>query len=299
MSTNEVKDQHNAWLAALSTSNDTTVCELAGIIFDLSCSRTRLETVLAGENNAAELKSKKDTCLSLLTSSLTANGIRSLAYLEGMPLGLVSLIPKVPFNGWYLPHYMVAPLVLVREYLGLRRVHPSLPGIRELTRLQLDIHLSSWSSAKHKGLFPCDEKVLFDGNSDRWPRFRIKLTVILIKHGLREILLCARVGASDRPERLFFQSMWLGGVLKIVVNNCLLRWPMDEGDKDDVALLLWMKIKYESTAKLDPLRIYYSDKMRSLKLRVNESLHDYIDRFHGLPSCGGILIPPCRRKIGS
>ena len=156
MSTNEVKDQHNAWLATLSTPDYTMVCELAGVIFDHSCSRTRLEAVLAGEGNAAALKGKEYTCLFLLASSLTANGMRSLADLEGMPLGLVSLIPKVPFNGRYLPHSIVAPLVLVREYLGLRCVHPSLPGIRELTRLHLDSYLSSWSSANQKGLFPCE-----------------------------------------------------------------------------------------------------------------------------------------------
>ena len=56
---------------------------------------------------------------------------------------------------------------------------------------------------------------------------------------------------------------------------------MHEGDKDGVELLLWMKIKYESTAKLDPLRIYYADNIRSLKLRINGSLHDYIYRFQG------------------
>ena len=31
---------------------------------------------------------------------------------------------------------------------------------------------------------------------------------------------------------------------------------MHEGDKDVVALLLWIEIKYESAAKLDTLRIY-------------------------------------------
>ena len=254
MSTNEVKDQHNAWLAALYTSDDTTVCELAGIIFDLSCSRTRLEAVLAGEENAEALKVKKDTCLSLLKSYLTANGMQSLANIYGMPFGLVSLISKVPFNGRYLPPSMVAPLVSVREYLGLRRAHPSLPGIRELTRLQLDSYLSSWSSAKQKGIFHCEEKVSFDGNSESWPAFRIELTGILIKHGIRELLLCAKADAPALKEQLFFQSMWLGRVLKIAANNCPLRWPMHEGDKDDVSLLLWLKIKYESEAKIDPLR---------------------------------------------
>ena len=76
--------------------------------------------------------------------------------------------------------------------------------------------------------------------------------------------------------------MWLVGMQKIAVNKFRLKWPMHEHNKDGVALLLWMKIKYESAAKLDPLRIYYLDKMRLLKLRANGSLHDYIDCFQGL-----------------
>ena len=68
----------------------------------------------------------------------------------------------------------------------------------------------------------------------------------------------------------------------MAVNNCPLRWHMHEGDKDGVEIWLWMKIKYESAAKLDLLRIFYTDKIRSLKLRSNGSLHDYIDRFQGL-----------------
>ena len=66
---------------------------------------------------------------------------------------------------------------------------------------------------------------------------------------------------------------------------------MYEDDKDGVALLLWMKIKYESAAKLDLLRIYYSDKIRSLKLWSNGSLHDYIDRFQGLATMWGEIDP--------
>ena len=57
---------------------------------------------------------------------------------------------------------------------------------------------------------------------------------------------------------------------------------MHKDDKDGVELLLWMKIKYESAAKLDPLRVFYADNTGSLKLRANCSLHDYIDRFQGL-----------------
>ena len=76
--------------------------------------------------------------------------------------------------------------------------------------------------------------------------------------------------------------MWIGRVLCIAVNNFPLRWPMHEGEKDGVSLLLWMKIKYETKAKIDLIMQFYSDKMRSLKLRVNCSLRDYIDRFQDL-----------------
>ena len=99
---------------------------------------------------------------------------------------------------------MVGPLILAKQYLSLRHVNPSLLDIRDVTHTQLERYLSSWSSANQKGLFPCDEKVSFDGNYDIWPGFRIKLTVILIKHGIWELLFCARVGAPALPERLFF-----------------------------------------------------------------------------------------------
>ena len=99
MPNNEVKDQHKLWSDALSTSDNTPVCELASIIFDLSSSNTRLEVVLAGDRRESELTRKKETCLYLLTSSLKANGMRTLADLEGMPHDLVSMIPKVPSNG--------------------------------------------------------------------------------------------------------------------------------------------------------------------------------------------------------
>ena len=57
---------------------------------------------------------------------------------------------------------------------------------------------------------------------------------------------------------------------------------MHEGKKDGVDLWLWLKVKYESAAISDPLRIYYAEKIGSLKLRDNGSLHNYIDRFQGL-----------------
>ena len=59
-------------------------------------------------------------------------------------------------------------------------------------------------------------------------------------------------------------------------------WPIHEGEKDGVYLWVWLNIKYESAAKLDPLRRYYLEKIRSLKLKTGGLLHNYIDRFQEL-----------------
>ena len=56
---------------------------------------------------------------------------------------------------------------------------------------------------------------------------------------------------------------------------------MHEGEKYGVELWFWLKIKYESVAKLDTLRLYNAEKIRSLKLTANASLHNYIDWFQG------------------
>ena len=57
---------------------------------------------------------------------------------------------------------------------------------------------------------------------------------------------------------------------------------MNEGEKYGVNLWLWIKIKDESADKLDPLRIYYEEKIRLITLRYNVILHDYIDQLQGL-----------------
>ena len=46
----------------------------------------------------------------------------------------------------------------------------------------------------------------------------------------------------------------MGAVLNMAVNNLPLRWKIHEGDKDGVDFWSWLKVRYESAAKLDPLR---------------------------------------------
>ena len=115
--------------------------------------------------------------------------------------------------------------------------------------------------------------------------FCIEITGILINYCLQELLSYTFPdGYGVLPSNLSLQSSWLGLVLKTSVNNSPLRWQMHEGEKDGVDLWLWIKVKYESADISDPLRIYYAEKIRSLKLRANGSLHNYIDRFQGLDS---------------
>ena len=67
-----------------------------------------------------------------------------------------------------------------------------------------------------------------------------------------------------------------------MVKNMSLSWPMHEGNKDGVDLWSWLKLKYESAAKLDPLMRFYGEKIRSLNLKSGGLLGDYIKPFQGL-----------------
>ena len=210
---NDAKSLTKKWLEVLSTDEDNLTSELGRLIFGLSSSKQKLEEDLLDDPDEGLLTSRKDLCLTLVTSSLTANGMRLLADLEGIPSDLITMIPKANLLGRYMPHQMVAVLVLVKQYLYLRHFHPSLPAIKDVTRLQLYGYLSSWSSVKGKGLLPCVETIAFDGSSESWPAFRIERKGILIKHGIRGLFFCAKADAKALPEHLFFKSLWLERVL--------------------------------------------------------------------------------------
>ena len=99
MSSNEVKAQHKDWAAALFTGNEPSGCDLDVVIFGLSSSKGRLETMIVGDGREVKIKEKKDACLSLLTSSLITNGMTTIYDLEVTPLVLVSVIQKMTSNG--------------------------------------------------------------------------------------------------------------------------------------------------------------------------------------------------------
>ena len=124
-----------------------------------------------------------------------------------------------------------------------------------MIRVMLEGYLSSWKSMKHMGILTCEEKIKFDGASGSWPVFRIEMTCILIKHGLLQLMSLASIGCSGvTPPYLYFKSVWLGEVRNMAVNNLLIRWTINEGNKDVVDLWSWLKAIYESVSKLDPLR---------------------------------------------
>ena len=76
------------------------VSDLARLVFGLSYSGDRLDKLGSGsDDKGANLETKKDKCLPLLTSSLLSNGMKSLEYLESTPFYFVSVINRVPFCG--------------------------------------------------------------------------------------------------------------------------------------------------------------------------------------------------------
>ena len=108
------------------------------------------------------------------------------------------------------------------------------------------------------------------------------MTGILIKYGLQYLMSYALPGGTGLPPHWYFQSSYLGAVMKMSVNNSPLRWPIHEGEKDGVGLWSWLKIKHESAAKSDPLRRFYGEKISLLKLKSGGSLGNYIEQFQGL-----------------
>ena len=60
----------------------------------------------------------------------------------------------------------------------------------------------------------------------------------------------------------------------MAVNNSSLRWLIHEGNTDGILLWPWLKVRYESAAKLDLLSHLYGEKIRSLKLKAGGLLVD-------------------------
>ena len=66
-------------------------------------------------------------------------------------------------------------------------------------------------------------------------------------------------------------------VVNMAVNNSSLSLPMHEVNIDGIRLWSWNKVRYDSAAKLDTLRRYYGDNIRSIKMKFSGLLVKYID----------------------
>ena len=111
----------------------------------------------------------------------------------------------------------------------------------------------------------------------------MELTSILLNICLLLVLsILSGAGFGSTSTKLFFQSILLGRVLQLLVNNTILRWLMGKGVMDAIRLWGWMKVRYDSDVKLEPLKLFYEYNMGSLKLKVNGSFVGFFDLFHGL-----------------
>ena len=139
-SKNEAKTLSKKWVEALSTDQDPKRSELARLIFGLSSSKEKLERDLA-DDLGGDLTSRKGTCLTLLTSSLTHNHLRSLGDLRGMQDNMITNISKATSPRRYMPNTMVSTLVIVKQYLSLKSIYPSYPRYHALTACWLHVVL--------------------------------------------------------------------------------------------------------------------------------------------------------------
>ena len=61
------------------------------------------------------------------------------------------------------------------------------------------------------------------------------------------------------------------------VNNLFLSWLMHEGNMDGICLWSWLKVRYESTSKLDHIKRIYRENIWWLNMKADGSLVKYID----------------------
>ena len=82
----------------------------------------------------------------------------------------------------------------VKKFLSLARAYPGLPSVVSMPRSTLEGYLSLWTYAKQIGILACEEKIVFDGDSEIWPVFRIEMIFILIQQVLLHFLSHVSIG---------------------------------------------------------------------------------------------------------
>ena len=115
--------------------------------------------------------------------------------------------------------------------------------------------MSSCAYDNNTEILTCEEKIAFDESPDSWPFFCIELTSILIQRDLLELFSPSSSGGCGKiPPNQHFQSVCMEMVLNVAVNNLSLRCVMHEENIDVTRLWSWLKVRYESSAKLYPLK---------------------------------------------
>ena len=194
-------------------------------------------------------KHKYNECLHILTKSLHFHGIETLDVRYVTPLEMVQGFNKSNQHLGYLPLAIVSALISVKKYLTLSKSYPKLPHVGILCKEFMEEHLSSWESVKMIWIIACEENISFDGSPESWTVFCIESTGVLIKRDLLK-LLSSTTGLTgvpfrgDTPPYQFFQSIYLGKVLQMSVNNTTLCWPMLEGNMNVIRLWFWLKVRY-------------------------------------------------------
>ena len=139
-------------------------------------------------------------------------------------MGLISGIHKATYCGCYIPLSIVGYVTSVKKLLRLSRIYPGLPPVVDMPIVMIEGYPSLWDSVKNIGILTCEGKITFDGASERWPFFRIEVTIILIQRGLFKLLSLASMGDPGiTPPHLYFQYKWIGVLLKSSWNNSFLR----------------------------------------------------------------------------
>ena len=96
---------------------------------------------------------------------------------------------------------------------------------------------------KHSGILTCEEKIFFDGETEIWPVFCMEMNGVPIHRELLQLLSPAFLGVvGNTPPHLYFQSVWMVMIIKMAVNNLLLRWTVNEGNTEGICLCSWLKV---------------------------------------------------------
>ena len=113
--------------------------------------------------------------------------------------------------------------------------------------------------------------------------FLVELNGVLTKYGLLSVVSTMYgTGGGETPTKLFFQEVYLGNVLQLSVNNTILWCPMRKEVMDGIIIWGWLKVRYETAAKLGPLCNFFRENIWLLNLMVNGLLVGFVFQFQSL-----------------